>query len=448
MTLPQCIRAALAIGATATAFSAMPAQAAGTVALPPTTPDGITLIEVSRELPISQPIVLWLRPGDAEGRTLFVSDKDTAGVSKCEGDCAKEFMPLAAPASAKSNGDWSIIRRKDAARQWAYQGHALYTWSKEQTPGEVATNVGLAETANSKFAEDPVKAGSLMPPAGWQVARLTPAKSLMLPDSIDARMVTTAEAVVLTDFNGLTLYSFAGDPKQDAGACVLGQCETRWLPLAAPEMASPVGDFSLMTRADGMKQWAYKKRALYLFKGDKLPGDVNGIGVDPRWTAAALSEDFRPANVSVNNLDGYGNVLSLNGYTLYGGYQFEKRWGGRNLRDTFTNIYLKGKRLGSSACDDEECLKTWHPFAAPADAVANGFWEPITRSDGSKQWTYKGYALYSYAKEDAPKEHYAQATYTFSKLDGTEAEYKRAAFLEEIGKTSGGAGIYWSIARP
>ena len=448
MTLQQCIRAALAIGTAAAALSGAPAQSATTATVPPTTPDGVTLIEVSRELPISQPIVLWLRPGDAQGRTLFMSDKDSAGASKCEGECAKEFMPLAAPASAKSSGDWSIIRRKDSVRQWAYQGHALYTWSKEQTPGEVATNVGLAETANSKFAEDPVKAGSLMPPSGWQVVRLTPAKSLALPDSIDARMVTSAQAVVLTDFNGLTLYSFSGDPKQDTGACVLGQCETRWVPLAAPEMASPVGEFSLMTRADGTKQWAYKKRALYSFKGDKLPGDVNGTGVDPRWTTAALSEGFRPPNVSVNNLDGYGNVLALNGYTLYGGYQFEKRWGGRNLRDTFTNIYLKGKRLGSSACDDSECLKSWRPFAAPADAVADGFWEPITRSDGSKQWTYKGYALYSYVKEDAPKEHYAQATYVFSKLELTEAEYKRAAFLEEIGKTSGGAGIYWSIARP
>ena len=35
MTLQQCIRAALAIGAAAAAFSGMPAQAAGTAALSP-----------------------------------------------------------------------------------------------------------------------------------------------------------------------------------------------------------------------------------------------------------------------------------------------------------------------------------------------------------------------------------------------------------------------------
>jgi predicted lipoprotein with Yx(FWY)xxD motif len=451
MTLRQYIQAALAIGGAASAMYAAPASAASAAAgasLPQTTPDGVTLIEVSRELPISQPIVLFLRPGDDKGHTLFTYEKDAAGVSKCDSECSKEFVPFAAATNAKVGGDWSLVRRKDGARQLAYQGQPLYVWSKEQNPGEVATNVGLAETANGKFAEDPVKAGSLMPPAGWLVARLNPAKMVTMPDGIDARMVPTAEAVILTDFNGRTLYSFSGDAKQDAASCVVGQCERRWQPLVAPEMASGVGEFSLVTRSDGVKQWAYRKKALYLFDGDKLPGDVNGVGVDPRWTTAALTEAFRPARVGISNLDGYGNSLALDGFTLYGGYQFEKRWGGRNLRDTFTNIYWKGKKLGAMACDDDECLKVWHPFAAPADAVANGFWEPVTRSDGTKQWAYKGYALYTYAKEDAPKEHYAQAVYSFSKIDGNDAELKRAAFLEELGKTSGGAGIYWSVARP
>ena len=45
----------------------------------PTTPPGITLVEVVRDQGGDQPVLLWYRPGDASGRTLFVFDQDRAG---------------------------------------------------------------------------------------------------------------------------------------------------------------------------------------------------------------------------------------------------------------------------------------------------------------------------------------------------------------------------------
>ena len=54
------------------------------MAAPATTPQGITLIEVVRELSSSQPELLWMRPGDPQGRTLFVYDQDAPGVSNCK----------------------------------------------------------------------------------------------------------------------------------------------------------------------------------------------------------------------------------------------------------------------------------------------------------------------------------------------------------------------------
>ena len=96
----------------------------------PTTPTGITLVEVVRELPISQPEILWVRLGDADGRTLFTRDQDAPRVSKCTAECQAEFPPLLAPRGAKAFGDWSLVRGPKGARQWAYQSHPLYTWSK------------------------------------------------------------------------------------------------------------------------------------------------------------------------------------------------------------------------------------------------------------------------------------------------------------------------------
>ncbi len=440
---------ALASVSAVVALAALAPLASSTAAaLLPTSPQGITLVEVVRELPISQPEILWVRIGDASGRTVFTHDKDGVRVSKCDTECAQEHPPLIAQRGAEAFGDWSLVRRADGSRQWAYQSRPLYTWSREQIPGEVATNVGLTETANSKLAETPVVAGSLLPPDGWQVARFKPAASMSLPDGVDVRLVHSVQAVALTDANGFTLYSFDGDPRKDQQSCIASGCNVRWIAVPAPELATSFGDFSVVRRADGSAQWAYKKRPLYTHSNDQLPGDANGVGVDEHWNVAVITENFRPANVNVTALEGYGDALSLNGMTLYGGYAFEKRWGGRNLRDTFTNVYVKGKQLGGAACADAQCLSKWRPFLAPANAQPSGFWEPVAREDGTKQWAYKGYALYSYARDNTPGQHNGQATYDFEKFEGNGFDFQRVAHLKEISKASGGVGIYWNIAKP
>lgn len=441
------------VGAMVAAIALPAVPAAGQTAPgtpPPMVPPGLTMIEVVRELPSSSDDVLWFRPGDASGRTLMISDADGPGVSNCVSACAAEFPPLLAATGAEPVGDWSLVRRPDESLQWAYQSRPLYTWAREKDPGEVATNVGLTETANSKrdtTGGGGAKAGDLMPPTGWSVARFTPGAAVPSPSGIQVRLVSSAQAVVLTDFEGRTLYAFHGDATADPQCSAKG-CDMRWLPVEAPAIAMGVGDFSVVTRADGSKQWAYRQRPLYRYRDDPLPGDANGVGVDERWTPAALSEAFRPEGVTVTHLNGYGDALALNGRTLYQSFAFEKYWGGRNLRASFKNAYYKGKRLGSRACLSEGCLATWQPFLAPADAVPDGFWEPIERTDGTRQWAYKGYALYTYAGDKAPGEHYGQATYDFAKLEGTAAEIQHAEMLAEITGTNSGAGVYWSVAKP
>jgi predicted lipoprotein with Yx(FWY)xxD motif len=451
MLRPHSLSTALRHGLAAAALTAGGAASAfaGAPGVPATTPPGVTLVEVVRELNASEPKLLWIRPGDSEGHTLLMSDHDSAQNSECVGACAEEFVPLRAARGERPFGDWSLVTRRDGAPQWAYQSHPLYTWAKETTPGEVATNVALKETANLKLAEDPVQPGSLLPPEGWSVVRFTPDATAMFPDGIDVQLVESAQAVSLVDVRGLTLYSFDGEAAQDGQSCAADGCTLQWLPLAAPALGMPVGDFSIVTRPDGSKQWAYKRHPLYQFGGDKLPGDTHGIGVDKRWRIAAVSENFCPQDVSVVTFNGYGDALSWAGKTLYGGYPFEKRWGGRNLHETFShNAYYKGKRLGPAACVDSECLKRWQPLLAAADAQSGGFWEIVKRPDGSRQWAYKGYALYTYAGDKSPSDHSGQATYDFHDPEGGYSQFKQATFLADFAHYRGGAGVYWSIAKP
>jgi predicted lipoprotein with Yx(FWY)xxD motif len=75
---------------------------------------------------------------NAAGMTLYTFDKDAAGSGKsvCNGPCATNWPPLAAPADAKVAGDYGVVTRDDGAKQWSYKGLPLYLWVKDQKPGD------------------------------------------------------------------------------------------------------------------------------------------------------------------------------------------------------------------------------------------------------------------------------------------------------------------------
>jgi len=86
----------------------------------------------------------------------------------------------------------------------------------------------------------------------------------------------SAKGKVLTDGKGMTLYTF----DKDAGgksACS-GACATNWPPLMASGDAKGASGYTVLTRDDGGKQWAYKGKPLYTWKNDKKPGDITGDG--------------------------------------------------------------------------------------------------------------------------------------------------------------------------
>ena len=56
---------------------------------------------------------------------------------------------------------------------------------------------------------------------------------------------------------------------------------------------------------------------------------------------------------------------------------------------------------GKSNCNDQ-CAKAWPPFAAAADAKADGKWTIIDRADGTKMWAYDDKPLYTFARDKKP----------------------------------------------
>lgn len=71
----------------------------------------------------------------------------------------------------------------------------------------------------------------------------------------------------------------------------------------------------------------------------------------------------------------------------------------------FTSPYPAGREL-PNADHRPTCIQHWPPVLAGADAKPIGKWTILDRTDGSKQWAYKGAALYTSHLDHAPGEAY------------------------------------------
>jgi len=91
---------------------------------------------------------------------------------------------------------------------------------------------------------------------------------------------------VLIGPSGMTLYTFARDTPDSGKSVCNGQCAANWPPLIAPDNAKPMGGYSVVTRDDGKKQWAYKGQPLYYWVKDTKAGDRTGDGVAGAWGIA------------------------------------------------------------------------------------------------------------------------------------------------------------------
>lgn len=320
---------------------------------------------------------------DSKGLTLYTFDKDTQpGKSACNAECAKAWTPLTAPADAKPSGFWSVATRDDGSKQWAFKGRPLYGSTQDTKPSETKGN-----------GVDGV----------WHMALYQPAEGMPLPDGITVMEMTNAGGQVFVDARKKTLYVFAGDVKNDAPPCAPGQtCMDHWLPLTAPELANTVGDFAPVSRADGTKQWAYKGQGLYSYDGDIEVGEAAGKDADPKYRVALLERYFIPANAAVKrNLQGFDMLTTADGMTLYARDRYMYQVGGFSLKGGQKGIAAMGRAMGVLTCP-AECVKAWPPLKAPDDAKPSGYWTVVSRPDGSKQWAYGGYPLYTFTGDGKP----------------------------------------------
>ena len=88
---------------------------------------------------------------------------------------------------------------------------------------------------------------------------------------------------VLATSSGATVYTFDKDTAGSGKSACNGPCAQLWPPVAAQASDSAGGDWSIVTRDDGSRQWAYKGAPIYTFSKDAKPGDTTGDKFKDVW---------------------------------------------------------------------------------------------------------------------------------------------------------------------
>ena len=88
-------------------------------------------------------------------------------------------------------------------------------------------------------------------------------------------------------------------------------CAAMWIPLSARSDAKPLGDWTLVARKDGSKQWAYKGRPVYtLIHDDAEKPKGDGMPTSGMCAQALL---IRPHRLQETPPPVFGEIVTLHG---------------------------------------------------------------------------------------------------------------------------------------
>ncbi len=286
---------------------------------------------------------------DKAGMSLYTFHDDKPSVSNCNGDCASKWPPLLAKDDAQASGRFSIITRADNSKQWALDKRPLYRWFKDKKAGD---------TTGEEIKSD------------WYVANVAPVSKVHIPVTSGG---ITNDTTVLTDTARKTLYTFSKDINVEGSACN-DACADKWPPLLANTDATNEGangDYTLVSRDDGTKQWAYKEMPLYRWINDGAIGDATGEGIKNVWFVA------QPIPVSKFNTNEGITLTDTDRHTLY-----------VLDNETTSNLLCKGG-----------CLTAWPALYADGNTTTRGDYTTFINSENKAQWAYKDQPLYRW-KDD------------------------------------------------
>ena len=318
---------------------------------------------------------------DSDGITLYFFSKDTKLSSECIDGCLNIWPIFYTENITVDSGlnteDFATITRTDGSKQTTYKGWPLYYFASDANAGETKGN----EVNNV-----------------WYVAK--PDYSLMYANSQlvghDNKNYTSdytegeGNTFYITDIDGRTLYTFKNDTNNTNNFTNEDFSNNGVWPIAEislDKIPSVLNNEDFGTiNVYGKTQLTYRGWPLYYFGQDAVRGDNKGISFPAPgvWPIANIDTPTAPAGKTVKlvNNDTFGEILTdAEGLSLY---------------------FFSDDTKDNSACLDG-CLNAWPLFYSEDLVVDSGLdindFDTITRTDGAKQTTYKGWPLYYYVSD-------------------------------------------------
>lgn len=337
---------------------------------------------------------------DSKGSTLYIFSDDVTGNSECTGGCLK-IWPVAyiknpTIGSGVSSSDFAEITRADGTKQSTYKGFPLYYYSP--------TGDGKIEAAGSTQGDGVDNEWFVVKP---NYTVMLASQTLVGHDGKDytiAGVEGDEETHYFVDGQGNTLYTFSLDTKNNNNFTAADLSNNSvWPMYDAPIADFPTGvnsaDFGEIT-VGTQKQLTYKGRPLYHFGGNGTTagdtrGETRGVSFPSPgiWFVSNTATTAAPSSVNISQNATFGKIMTDS----------------KGL-----SVYVFAKDTDKTSHCNGGCNNTWPVFytdvltLGDAGLAASDF-DVITRADGTKQSTYKGWPLYYYSPTGDGKHELASA---------------------------------------
>jgi len=305
--------------------------------------------------------------------------------------CTDLWPPVLAADDAEPIGKWTVLDRKDGTGQWAYEEQPLYTSVRDSEPGDVFGGTTRRNGGDSPAVRVPVGPPSRVPP-GFAIK------------------TTTVGRLLTTDKN-FSVYAFDADTP-DTSMCDR-ECARTWVPVSAPAMAREHGEWTIIERSPGVRQWVFRRKPLYTNVLDSRSWSLEGSDV-PGWNnvytqlAPPPPESFTVQDTLVGQVLADRRGMTI--YTYVCGDDSIDQLSCDHPDDT--QVYRLAMCGGG---DPDKCLANWPYVQADKDVMSNTrIWSVVSidpktghraapeQADAMSVWAYRGRPVYTYGDDQQP----------------------------------------------
>ena len=305
--------------------------------------------------------------------------------------CAEVWPPAFAPDDAHPVGAFTLIERKDGSKQWAYDGHALYTSIMDEFPGDVR-----AATTRTTGGDGP---------AARKVAAVPP----NIPPGFGVISTAMGRQIVTSD--NWSVYAFEGD---EAGVSnCRGECTETWDPVVAPASARDFGEWSVFERSPGIHQWAFRGQPLYTHVMDSAIKSLEGSDIAGWANVFTQKAPAPPPSFTLQDSPTGVVLADSRGMTIYTYNCADDSVD--QLACDFPNTPQAYRLAICGGGKVDRCLHDWPYVVAAEDEVStNRTWtileiDPKTghfaepgQEDALRVWAYLGSPVYTHYRDKRP----------------------------------------------